>query len=378
MREPLFLAGATIFLGLLLTAEFAHAQPSAGSAEPPTPPPASLPTASLPTAPAPPPSDSPTPANSSERGGSDIVTGAGKDRTNGDETAPLIRVEDALERPPEPRRTPPKTSSLSAQLEWRWPKFSIAQYGLSIGQALLAVGSQAIPGAPRWTSPNAFDDAVRDVLRAKNYDGYLYARDFSDAGLVLLVNQQLVDTLFATWWFHDKGSTAFQMALIDVQAVSFSAGINSFVSAVVGRERPYARTVCGEGGREESTTDCQGNNRYRSFFSGHTTAAFTLAALTCVHHANLPIYGGGAIEAVPCVTSMTLATGVALLRVIADQHYMSDIAVGTAFGIASGVGIPYLFHYGQAPIKEAMSSLGLPENVYVMPTPGGLSAGGTF
>ena len=374
MREPLLLTGATIFLGLLLTAEFAHAQPSAGSAEPVAPPPA----ASLPTEPAPPPSDSGKPANSGERVGSDIVTGAGKDRVKDDEAAPLIRVEDALERPPEPRRTPPKTSSLSAKLEWRWPKFSVAQYGLSIGQALLAVGSQAIPGAPRWTSPNAFDDAARDVLRAKNYDGYLYARDASDAGLVLLVNQQLVDTLFATWWFHDKGSTAFQMALIDVQAVSFSAGINSFVSAVVGRERPYARAVCGEGGREESTTDCQGNNRYRSFFSGHTTAAFTLAALTCVHHANLPIYGGGAIEAVPCVTSMTLATGVALLRVIADQHYMSDIAVGTAFGIASGVGIPYLFHYGQAPIKEAMSSLGLPENVYVMPTPGGVSAGGTF
>jgi hypothetical protein len=49
-----------------------------------------------------------------------------------------------------------------------------------------------------------------------------------------------------------------------------------------------------------------------------------------------------------------------------------------AFGIASGISIPYLFAYGQAPLKEAMTSMGLPKDVFLMPTPGGVTAGGLF
>ncbi len=311
-----------------------------------------------------------------ESTGSDIVTGAGKRTGEDPKDAPLVKVE-PVEKPPQPRRLPTKSASFASQLEWRWPKFSFGQYALTVGQALLAVGSQAIPGGPRWTEPNDFDDAFREAVRLRDYEGYLYARDASDVGLVLLLNQQLVDTLFATWWFHDKGSTAWQMAMIDLQTLSFSASLNQLVSGIVGRERPYARVVC-DGGRESDTTDCKGNNRYRSFFSGHATAAFTLATLTCVHHANVPIYGGGPGEAIPCVAGMAVASGVGLLRVMSDQHYLSDVLVGMGFGIASGVAVPYLFHYGQEPVKEAMATIGMPEDVWIMPTPTGLSAGGSF
>lgn len=294
----------------------------------------------------------------------DVVSGAGK---------PI--------QPAPPRRAKALTTpSIATQLNWKWPTFTGYQLGLTIGQGALAVASVAIPGQNFWKSTNGFDDAARDALRIRDLEGSLYARDASDVGLVLLLNQQLVDTLFVTWWYHDKGSTALQMALIDAQTISFSAGLNSFVAGIVGRERPYSRTLCTSLDTPDGeSSDCLGTNRYRSFFSGHTTAAFTLAALTCVHHINLPLYGGGPAEAIPCVTSMLLASGVGLLRVASDQHYLSDILVGAAFGTAAGFAVPYLFHYAhttESPNKT-LKALGI-TNLAIGPQPAGIQMGGLF
>lgn len=322
----------------------------------------------------------------------DVVSGAGTPKESHSESPPItvetpttppappVEAAPTPPKPPEgPRREVHDSPQLARRLSWRWPKFQLYQYGLTLGQGALAVASVAIPGRANFTGTNPFDEAARNALRVPGYDGYLYARDASDVGLVLLLNQQLVDTLFVTWWFHDKGSTAFQMGLLDLQTVSFSAGLNSLVAGLVGRERPYARSVCAEGGRDADTSDCLGNNRYRSFFSGHSTAAFTLASLTCVHHINLPLYGGGVADAIPCATSMVTAAGVALLRVASDQHYLSDVMTGAAFGVASGFAIPYLFAYSQelTPSEGTKKALGV-TSLSILPTPTGLHVGGTF
>lgn len=301
--------------------------------------------------------------------------------------APLPQQVDVVSGAGKPTKpAPPRSAkavanvSIATKLNWKWPTFTGYQLGLSIGQGGLAVASVAIPAQNFWKSTNAFDDAARDALRITDFEGSLYARDASDIGLVLLLNQQLVDTLFVTWWYHDKGSTALQMALIDAQTISFSAGLNSFVAGIVGRERPYSRSICTSLDTPDGeSSDCLGPNRYRSFFSGHTTAAFTLAALTCVHHINLPLYGGGPAEAIPCVTSMLLASGVGLLRVASDQHYLSDILVGAAFGTVAGFAVPYLFHYAhtsEAP-NQALKALGI-SSIAIGPQPAGLQMGGLF
>jgi len=275
-----------------------------------------------------------------------------------------------------PRRRAPPGPSFGSRLEWRWPKFQLYQLGISIGQGALAIGSVAIPGAPRWTGTNPMDEAVRNALRLTDPESALYARDASDVGLAALINMQFVDTLFVTWWYHDKGSTALQMALIDLQTISFTASINSLVAGAVGRERPYARSICDKE-PEASSSDCQGSNRYRAFFSGHTTAAFTLAGLTCAHHINLPLYGGGPVEAIPCAATMVAASAVGILRVASDQHYLSDILMGAAFGTASGFAIPYLFHYAWDDPNAKESDPAKP-TISIVPSGAGLGVVGTF
>lgn len=284
------------------------------------------------------------------------------------------------ERPLPPRHA--TEPSLATRLEWRWPKFTAAEFGVALGMGGLAIGSLAIPPQTTWGAggvSNSFDKAARDALRLRDPEASLYARDASDVGLTLLFNQRFVDSLFVTWWYHDKGSTALQMALIDGQTIAFAAGIQSFTAAIVGRERPYASAICDKSPEREAD-DCAGNNRTRSFFSGHSTMAFTLASLTCVHHINLPIYGGGPAEAVPCAATLAVAGGVALLRVVADQHHLTDVMMGAAVGTGIGFGVPYLFHYGWELSPEqvpALKAAGI-DSLSVVPNPTGFSIGGLF
>jgi len=129
------------------------------------------------------------------------------------------------------------------------------------------------------------------------------------------------------------------------------------------------------------SADCDEKRRYVSFFSGHSSVAFTSAGLTCAHHQRLPLYGGGAADAAACGAMIAVALSTASFRVLADEHYMSDILVGSAVGFAAGYGLPTLLHYGWGnPGSNSRKTSVGPATVAVGagPTPLGLSLSGTF
>jgi membrane-associated phospholipid phosphatase len=47
---------------------------------------------------------------------------------------------------------------------------------------------------------------------------------------------------------------------------------------------------------------------------------------------------------------MSVATATALLRIVADKHYLSDVVVGAAVGTASGLLLPLVLHYRASPV----------------------------
>lgn len=277
---------------------------------------------------------------------------------------------------------PRKTDLFAPELvEWkpRWAKFRTYEFVLTALQGVAALAAQGIPAGPRWTRHNGFDDSARNVLKAHTLEGARAARDLSDAGLVLLINQRLVDDVFVAWWYHGKGSVAWQMSLIDLETLSFATAVNSIVAGAVGRQRPYAEDTCSRP-IEKQTANCTGGNRYRSFFSGHATAAFTLAGLTCMHHAYIPLYGNKFADGAACAGTMAAATTVAMMRVVSDQHYLSDILVGAAVGTASGLGLPWLLHYrgGGTPEKSDGRAYVPGVTATVVPAPNGLFVMGIF
>lgn len=270
---------------------------------------------------------------------------------------------------------------LVARVRWdeRWPKAGAPEMVATGAAAVLVFASRAIPPQPaNWRDVSPFDAATRDVVRLPTAGARNTADDASDLILTLMVNQLIVDATLVAWWGHDRPSVGYQMALIDLEALALTGGLQALVSALVSRWRPFRDTCVGP--RESQTRDCQENKQYTSFWSGHTSGAFTAAGLMCMHHAYLPLYGGGAAEPLTCATAVAAAATVGYLRMAADQHFLTDVLVGAAVGTMSGLGVPWLLHYrggAQADARGTARS-GSPISVHVAPGPLGLAVFGEF
>ncbi len=246
-----------------------------------------------------------------------------------------------------------------------------------IGSGLAAIGAFAV--GPRSATPVrgrlGIDERTRDLLRARTEAGRTLARDASDVNIAVLVSYPvLVDGLINAGWYRRSDDVALQLILIDLEAAAVGAALTSVTKALVARERPYGPSCGGELDRE--TVDCDARDRYVSQFSGHASAGFVAASVTCMHHQYLPLWGDTS-PWVPCVGGYALATSVALLRVSADMHYLSDVAVGAAVGTLTGVLVPWL-HYRTGPSTRQGATWWSDHQLTLAPAPGGIGIGGVF
>ncbi len=280
------------------------------------------------------------------------------------------------------QETPPSAFNPRANLvRWdpTWPRFRTAEYVVTGIMGISVFAGSAIPPAENnWRPIGTFDAGVRDALRLRSESARKTAADVSDLVLTLMVNQLVVDAMLVAWWGHDRPSVASQLVLMDMEAIAVTGGIQSIVSGLSSRWRPYRDTCVGP--LDAQTRDCRDNKQYRSFFSGHTSGAFTVAGLMCMHHAYLPLYGGGAREKLVCVASFAAAATVGMLRMAADQHFLSDVLVGATIGTLGGLGVPWLLHYsgGAKPLVAGRTAWGSDFSLNVAPTPTGLVASGEF
>ncbi len=142
---------------------------------------------------------------------------------------------------------------------------------------------------------------------------------------------------------HGSGEVALQMTAIDLESYALSGAI-ALSAEKIGRVRPYDRGCRHDPHYSKNCGRAADENA--SFMSGHTTASFTAAGLVCVHHLHLPLYGGGAPDALACVAAFTAASAAGALRIASDNHYSSDVLLGVGVGLASGFVVPTLLHYG--------------------------------
>ncbi|XYH98858.1 phosphatase PAP2 family protein [Sorangium sp. So ce1128] len=264
----------------------------------------------------------------------------------------------------------PERDAAPPEIAWdpRWPRFRTSEYVATGLLAATAFGTLAIPPSEgRWSAVNGFDGSAREALRIRSDRQREMARDASDLLLTVMTNHLAVDALLVAWWGHGRGSVAWEIAMIDIEALTLNAALNGVVAGLTSRERPY-RAVC-TGPEEEQDRDCRGSKRYRSFFSGHSSTAFTAAGLTCSHHAHLPLYGGGAPDALACVASLGTAAAVATLRVVSDQHFATDALTGAAVGTLTGLAVPWLLHYRGGAAADAGARRGDAVSIRFVPAP---------
>ncbi len=142
-------------------------------------------------------------------------------------------------------------------------------------------------------------------------------------------------------------------------------------SRLTGRLRPsFYDTGCPPEG-------CPKGDDYRSFLSGHAMASFTGAGLICVHHEMIPLFGGGAPDTLACAWGITAAALTGTMRIVADEHWASDVMLGAAVGWGFGYYLPKLLHFHTKYLVRKNLKDGKPAAFTWMPTFAGTTEGAT-
>lgn len=257
----------------------------------------------------------------------------------------------------------------------RWRRFGTGHYVFTGGSILAGAGALLIkPRKNPWRTRNDLDEWGRKTLSASSYEGGLWARDLSDVLVSLNVAYPfLVDSLVVTYWYRRSDDLAAQMALISLEAMAFSAALQGITSGIATRERPFVRD-CGTK-LDAELEDCVERDRLRSFFSGHTSNAFAGATVACSHHMRHSLFGDPFADGAACGLALASAATVGTMRVVGQRHYVTDVLTGAAIGAASGLGIPWLLHYGPL-ARRASASGSVTWNL--VPMPQGMAIGGRF
>jgi membrane-associated phospholipid phosphatase len=200
---------------------------------------------------------------------------------------------------------------------------------------------------------NGFDSAVRNALRwsnTKTADTWSSIFSFGlapSAGIAIGAAVAL----------HDDRLAEFPTDLLVVaESAAIALDINEVTKFAVARERPdvHARTP-------EERTASRSSADNLSFFSGHATLAFALSTsagtiASMRHYRMAPAMW---------ITGMALATTGAYLRIAADRHYASDVAMGAVVGGAIGFGVPYFAHRA-APLHARITPMPVQQGAGVL------------
>jgi membrane-associated phospholipid phosphatase len=238
----------------------------------------------------------------------------------------------SLSAAPAPARAQPKPLEYDLRVDGAIAAATWAAYvGVEASKSHLA------PSACRWCDPPAVDAKLREALVWSHVDG---ARRASDVlGFAVFPVAMATHQVLAA-----RGAGDTDEGWVDVLLVAEAAGIamdlNQAVKFAVGRERPFVHY--GNFAEPDRKPDPDDN---LSFFSGHTTFTFAVAAAAGT------ISDMRGYESAPWVwgVGMTLATTTAYLRIAGDKHYFTDVLVGAATGLAAGIAIPRLMHPQKEP-----------------------------
>jgi membrane-associated phospholipid phosphatase len=139
------------------------------------------------------------------------------------------------------------------------------------------------------------------------------------------------------------------------EAVVLAGVVTQIVKYTAGRMRPDAHALPAE----QRPSTGVGNDAYVSFWSGHTSYAFSLASAAGTV-AWLRHYRGYAWV---WVAGFSVATATAYFRIASDKHYLTDALSAGAASSAIGFAVPFFLHH---PLR-----VGVAVSPAVYPLPGG-------
>ncbi len=207
--------------------------------------------------------------------------------------------------------------------------------------------NSGLPGTGSPGSLNGVDAWFHDRIT-----GWLMSRDTaavtSDVLAYGLVPGGVIAGAFLATGPHASEGAGWRATFIVAESAAVSAGLVQGLKYITARKRPFVRY---------GTGDTSGSYRVDSeetrlgFPSGHTALAasttFALATTATIEESKAaPWFWAGAAVATVSVGS---------LRIMAEKHYFTDVAVGALIGAASGVVFPLLHRRGGLLSSDSVS-----------------------
>jgi membrane-associated phospholipid phosphatase len=204
------------------------------------------------------------------------------------------------------------------------------------------------PAEARWYYPPGIDVSVRTALVWSNPAPAAVTSDILVAA---------VPVGLGLWVFLEAEAagglrTAAEDLLVITEAMTVAGALTTVTRYTSARIRPFAYYGQGSGVPED----------HLSFWSGHTTTAFSAAA-AAGYVAQIRGYASW-----PWVYAVgfTAAGAVSYFRVAGDKHWMTDVVVGAVVGTGIGFLVPWLHRSNPA------------LSLRVVPHPQGLAVAGRF
>jgi membrane-associated phospholipid phosphatase len=246
-----------------------------------------------------------------------------------------------------------------------WPRYRLDELVLTLGMGLVIGLAELLPtrADPNWSGITDFDTAVADGLgldSAADRDAIQITSDVLVATSV--VWPLLFDSILYAGLIHGSWDAAWQLSLISLEVFAINHALNIAIKLLSRRERPV-NTYCRD--RPEYAAEdpaCQPGSLppAESFWSGHVSNAFAGAALVCMHHDMLDLFGDAVSDGMACASAVALAATTGLFRMMSDRHWITDVITGSIVGTLIGTLVPYLLHFqggARPPLRGADTPL---------------------
>src|SRR5262249_11871709 len=214
---------------------------------------------------------------------------------------------------------------------------------------------------------NDFDNWVRNGLRLSSESGRKAAGTTSDVFVYILSAFPLINATLVAGAEHERWDIAWRLMVLDAETLLTATLAAVSLQHLTARERPFVQECVAN----PNLSDCATGSKFQSFPSGHTTLVFAAVALECFHHGYLDTAHTG-WGAAACPATIGVATLTAVLRVMADRHWATDVLAGALLGGSIGIAIP-LLHIA---VAKGQSPAVVPR--MISPSVMGLSVAGRF
>jgi membrane-associated phospholipid phosphatase len=194
----------------------------------------------------------------------------------------------------------------------------------------------------RWCTPPNFDEDAREALKWKNTKAA--ATTGTLAGFVVTPITAIGLTSLSA--LNDgREDEAPLDALLIAESATTAIALTEVAKQTFARARPAVYY------HSDEWQGYSARERNVSFFSGHSSLAFSLA----VSAGTVSSMRGYRLAPLVWAVGLPIAAFTAYSRIAADAHYLSDVVVGSVVGAGVGFVVPYVFHPPLATESKAVT-----------------------